>query len=141
MRSSTRGGPRVSSPPSERDAILSVYHELDVFDDVRDGVGRLRDAGYDCYVVSNGNPEMLDSMVDHADIRDLLDGVVSADEVGVFKPDAEIYRHAAARTATPSTRSPTHRRLVRRVRGDARRYAGCLVADDRPREDFAATAR
>ncbi|ELZ94584.1 haloacid dehalogenase type II [Haloferax sulfurifontis] len=91
----------VSVPASERDEILSVYHELDVFDDVRDAVGRLRDAGYDCYVVSNGNPEMLDSMVDHADIRDLLDGVVSADEVGVFKPDAELYRHAAARTGTP----------------------------------------
>ncbi|ELZ55467.1 MULTISPECIES: haloacid dehalogenase type II [unclassified Haloferax] len=91
----------VSVSASERDEILSVYHELDVFDDVRDAVGRLRDAGYDCYVVSNGNPEMLDSMVDHADIRDLLDGVVSADEVAVFKPDAELYRHAAARTGTP----------------------------------------
>ncbi|WP_411964243.1 haloacid dehalogenase type II [Haloferax sp. YSMS24] len=86
---------------SERDEILAVYHELDVFDDVRDSIERLRDAGYACYVVSNGNPEMLDSMVDHANIRRLLDGIVSADEVEVFKPDAELYRHAAARTGTP----------------------------------------
>ncbi|KAB1187728.1 MULTISPECIES: haloacid dehalogenase type II [Haloferax] len=85
---------------TERDEILAVYHELDVFDDVRDSIERLRDAGYACYVVSNGNPEMLDSMVDHANIRDLLDGIVSADEVEVFKPDAELYRHAAARTGT-----------------------------------------
>ena len=86
---------------SERDEILAVYHELDVFDDVRDGLEALRDAGYDCYVVSNGNPEMLESMVDHADIGDLLEDTVSADEVETFKPDAEIYRHAAARTGTP----------------------------------------
>jgi len=85
----------------ERDEILAVYHELDVFTDVRDGMEALRDAGYDLYVVSNGNPEMLSSMVDHADIGDLIKDTVSADEVQTFKPDAELYRHAAARTGTP----------------------------------------
>jgi 2-haloacid dehalogenase len=85
----------------ERDEILAVYHELDVFEDVRDGIERLRDGGYDCYVVSNGNPEMLASMVEHAAIGDLLEDTISADEVETFKPDAELYRHAAARTGTP----------------------------------------
>jgi 2-haloacid dehalogenase len=85
----------------ERDEILAVYHELDVFDDVRDGIERLREGGFDCYVVSNGNPAMLDSMVDHADIGDIIEDTISADEVETFKPDAEIYRHAAARTGTP----------------------------------------
>lgn len=86
---------------NERDEILAVYHELDVFDDVREGIERLYDGGYRCYVVSNGNPEMLASMVKHADIEDLLEDTISADEVETFKPDAEIYRHAAARTGTP----------------------------------------
>jgi len=86
---------------TERDEILAVYHELDVFDDVRDGVGRLVDAGYDCYVVSNGNPEMLASMVDHAGIEDLISETISADAVETFKPAAELYRHAAVRTETP----------------------------------------
>lgn len=86
---------------AERDEILAVYHELDVFDDVRSGLEALTDAGYDCYVVSNGNPEMLASMVEHADIGDLLEDTVSADEVETFKPAAELYRHAAARTGTP----------------------------------------
>ncbi len=86
---------------AERDEILAVYHELDVFDDVRDGIEQLRDDGYACYVVSNGNPAMLSSMVQHADIEDLLEDTISADEVRTFKPDAELYRHAAARTGTP----------------------------------------
>ena len=86
---------------TKREEILSVYHELDVFPDVREGMARLRDAGYDLYVVSNGNPEMLDSMVSHADIGELLEDTISADEVETFKPDAELYRHAAARTGTP----------------------------------------
>jgi len=85
----------------DRDEILAVYHELDVFDDVRDAIERLRAAGYDCYVVSNGNPEMLESMVAHAGIGDLVADTVSAAEVETFKPAADLYRHAAGRTGTP----------------------------------------
>lgn len=85
----------------DRDAILAVYHELDVFDDVKSGIERLRDGGYDCYVISNGDPDMLQSMVEHAGIDDLLNDWISADEVEMYKPHAEIYRHGAARTGTP----------------------------------------
>jgi 2-haloacid dehalogenase len=85
----------------ERDEILAVYHELDVFDDVREGLEALTDAGYDCYILSNGNPEMLDSLVDHCGIDDLLADTISADEVELFKPHAGLYRHAAERTGTP----------------------------------------
>ncbi|QSW99744.1 haloacid dehalogenase type II [Haloterrigena alkaliphila] len=85
----------------ERDEVLAVYHELEVFDDVRDGIERLHEGGYDCYVVSNGDPDMLSSMVAHAGIDDLLADTISADEVETFKPAAELYRHAAARTGTP----------------------------------------
>jgi 2-haloacid dehalogenase len=86
---------------SEREAILEAYHDLDVFGDVRDGIERLRDGGYDCYVVSNGNPAMLDSMVESAGIGGLIEDTVSADEIRTFKPKAELYRHAAERTGTP----------------------------------------
>ncbi|AEH35970.1 haloacid dehalogenase type II [Halopiger xanaduensis] len=85
----------------ERDEVLAVYHELEVFDDVRDGLEALVDVGYDCYILSNGNPEMLESLVEHADIDDLLADTISADEIETFKPNAELYRHGAARTGTP----------------------------------------
>jgi 2-haloacid dehalogenase len=91
----------IDLPADERDEILAVYHELDVFDDVRDGMERLDRAGFDLYVLSNGDPEMLASMVDHAGIGDLVKDTVSADEIETFKPATELYRHAAARTGTP----------------------------------------
>jgi 2-haloacid dehalogenase len=40
-------------------------------------------------------------MVEHAGIADLLEDTISAHEVETFKPAAELYRHAAARTGTP----------------------------------------
>lgn len=94
----------VEMSTEERDDILSTYHELSVFEDVRDGIGRLREGGYDVYVVSNGNPEMLHSMVTHADIEDLIVDTISAHEISTFKPAPAIYRHGAARTGTPIDR-------------------------------------
>jgi 2-haloacid dehalogenase len=94
----------VDLSPAAVDEILSVYLDLDAFDDVRPGIERLRDAGYEVWVVSNGDPRMLDAMVEHADLADLVAGTVSADEVRTFKPHSRIYRHAAARTGTPVDR-------------------------------------
>ncbi|MFB6310595.1 MAG: HAD family hydrolase, partial [Salinirussus sp.] len=74
---------------------------LSVFDDVRPAMQRLVDAGFDCYVISNGDPEMLEAMVEHVGIGDVIEDAISADEVETFKPAAEIYRHGAARTGTP----------------------------------------
>jgi 2-haloacid dehalogenase len=98
---SALGARGIDLTEDERDEILSVYHELDVFADVRGGMERLGEMGYDLYVLSNGNPEMLSSMVEHADIGDLLTDTISADEVETFKPDEKLYRHAAGRTDTP----------------------------------------
>lgn len=85
----------------ERDEVLSVYHKLDVFEDIHDGLKRLTDSGYDCYIVSNGTPEMLESLVEQADIGEYIEETISADEVRIYKPAPEPYRQAAARTGTP----------------------------------------
>jgi 2-haloacid dehalogenase len=91
----------VNLDEDEHEEICSTYHDLDVFEDVHGGLERLRDAGYDCYVVSNGDEEMLDSMVEHADIDDLTEAAINADEVQRFKPSPDLYRHAADRIGTP----------------------------------------
>lgn len=85
----------------EREEILSTYHDLDVFDDVHGGMERLRDAGYDLYVLSNGNEAMLESLVEFAELGDLVEEAISADEVERYKPAAEPYRHAAEKIGTP----------------------------------------
>lgn len=90
----------IDADAETREEILAVYHDLEVFDDVRDGMERLGEA-YDLYVLSNGNPEMLESMIDIADIGGLIEGFVSADEIATYKPAAELYEHAADRTDTP----------------------------------------
>lgn len=78
--------------------ILSVFHHLDVFDDVYRCFRDLDEAGYDLYIVSNGNPAVLDSMVERADIRPFVEDTISADGIETYKPAGSFYRHAAERT-------------------------------------------
>lgn len=92
--------------PEIRETIhRTVYEErLAVFEDVPEGIRRIVDAGYAVYVVSNGSPAMLKHLVEAADLEGTVSDAISADEVETFKPDPEIYRHAAARTGTPIDR-------------------------------------
>jgi len=90
-------------PADVRDRIRREVYEkrITVFEDVTDGIGRIVDVGYDVYVLSNGNPEMLRHLVEAADLGELISDTISADEIETYKPDPAIYRHAASRIGTP----------------------------------------
>ncbi len=81
----------------EVDDILGVFHELDVFDDVRPCMETIVGQDYDVFIASNGNEELLQSMIERANIDDLVVDTVSANEIEVYKPDLEFYRHVANR--------------------------------------------
>lgn len=83
----------------------TVYEDrLAVFEDVAPGLERLVDGGYPVYIVSNGDPGMLDHLVEAAKLEGIIGDAISADEVERYKPEPTIYRHAAARTGTPVDR-------------------------------------
>lgn len=84
----------------EIDEVVSVFYELDIFDDVRDSFEALAEAGYDQYILSNGNPDLLKAMVDRADIDEFVVDTISANEIRTYKPAIEFYRHAEKRTNT-----------------------------------------
>ncbi len=79
----------------------AVYHDLDPFPDVAPGFERLADAGYQPSVCSNGNPEMLDSLVESAGIENAVAQLVSAHEIRTLKPARELYEHAASEIGHP----------------------------------------
>ena len=92
----------VRPPPARIDEALTIYHDLQPFADVRSGIIRLRDMGYPVHVVSNGDPDMLQSLLKDANIEDVVSGVVSVHEIRRYKPAVEIYQHAAARMSLPT---------------------------------------
>ena len=87
-----------------RDRLMSSYLELDAYPEVKDVLGRLKGAGVKCAILSNGTPDMLAAAVRNADIGDLLDGVLSADDVGIFKPHPSVYQLAVDRLGVEAGR-------------------------------------
>lgn len=90
-----------SLPNDEVDTIAEIFSKLDVYDDVSGTIHELSAAGFDCYIISNGNPNLLDSIVRRADIEGVLAGIVSADEIETYKPARAFYEYSAQQTNTP----------------------------------------
>jgi len=78
-----------------RERLMGIYRILDAYAEVPRMLERLRDAGMKTAILSNGAPAMLDSAVDNAGIRGLLDAVLSIESCGIYKPDPQVYQMAS----------------------------------------------
>jgi len=74
--------------------LLESYRILSAYPEVPPMLRSLRAAGIPAAILSNGSPWMLESAVAAAGIGELLDAVLSVEEVGVFKPDPRVYKLA-----------------------------------------------
>jgi 2-haloacid dehalogenase len=83
--------------PALRQRLMDLYLTLAVFPEVADTLRRLKAAGLKTAILSNGSPAMLASAVEGNGLGELLDAVISVEEVGVFKPDPRVYQHALNR--------------------------------------------
>ena len=77
--------------PARRERLMDLYLTLSAFPEVRETLRQLRQAGFATAILSNGSPAMLDSAVRDAGLHDLLDAVLSADAVQVFKTHPRVY--------------------------------------------------
>ena len=83
--------------PERHQRLMDAYLTLDTFPDVRPGLETLKRQGVRLAILSNGEPGMLRAAAQHAGILPLLDEVISAEEVGTFKPSPVVYELASAR--------------------------------------------
>jgi len=77
--------------PDLRDRLLQLYWELAAYAEVPSMLAALKGAGLRTAILSNGSPEMLGGAVESAGIGDVLDAVLSVEQVGVFKPHRSVY--------------------------------------------------
>jgi len=77
----------------QRKGLMSLYRVLPAFDDVKEGLTRLKEAGFRLFAFSNGAAEALEVLLNNAGIRDLFLGVVSVDDIKSFKPNPAVYGH------------------------------------------------
>ena len=83
---------------ADQQSLLAAYRELPAYDDVREALRDLKDAGCRNYAFSNGEPADLEYLLAHAGLDSVLDGIVSVHDVQSYKPDPDVYAYFLATT-------------------------------------------
>ena len=78
------------SDPDLRNDLMLLYSTIEPYPDARPCLAELASLKYRTAILSNGTPEMLASAVSAARLKDLVEVVVSVEEVGVYKPDPRV---------------------------------------------------
>ena len=85
-----------------RRSLLDAYLQLSPFADARVTLERL--APRPRWILSNGTRAMLDPLIAHTGLDDVLDGTLSVDEAGIYKPSPRVYQLAVDRLRLPASR-------------------------------------
>lgn len=80
----------LSSSEASEERLMQAYLTLPTFPEVRPALERLA-RQYTLAVLSNGSPDMLDTVVRVGNLDPYFSHILSADEVGVYKPDPRVY--------------------------------------------------
>jgi 2-haloacid dehalogenase len=75
-----------------RERLMELYLTLGAYPEVPNTLKRLKEAGMKLAILSNGTPAMLAAAAANAGIADLLDAVLSVDEVKIYKPHPSVYK-------------------------------------------------
>lgn len=81
--------------------LLAHYRQLAAFSDAIPAIDVLRVAGHTVVAFSNGVEATVRALLDHAGVLSHLDGVISVDDLGTFKPDPDVYTYLAQRMNRP----------------------------------------
>jgi 2-haloacid dehalogenase len=93
---------RVVAGEGAKAALVDEYRKLSMFPEVAEALATLARAR-PLAILSNGEPGMLDAVVDHNGIRDLFrGGILSVHPAGVFKPHPSVYRLAEEKLGVPA---------------------------------------
>ena len=84
--------------------LRAAYRSLHAYPEVPEMLAALRTAGMPRAILSNGDQGMLDIGVCAAGIADGLDALLSAETVGVYKPDPRVYQIAVDHFGVPADR-------------------------------------
>ena len=74
--------------------ILSAFGELPAHEDVKAALDAVRHAGATAVLLTNGSRANTEKLVAGAGLSDLVDDVISIEDIQVWKPQAAVYREA-----------------------------------------------
>src|SRR5438034_10527014 len=83
--------------PAKKKQLMDSYLSLAAFPDVKPGLEALKKQGVKLAILSNGEPKMLEAAAKSAGISDVLDDIISVEDVKIFKVSPRVYNFAPER--------------------------------------------
>ncbi|MBQ0756010.1 MAG: haloacid dehalogenase type II [Amphritea sp.] len=90
----------VSLSTEQQGFLMAQYQQLQAYADVVPGIESLKAQGHYCVAFSNGPAAKVKELLGNAGVLELLDDVVSVDEISRYKPDPAVYLHLLKRTGS-----------------------------------------
>ncbi len=76
-----------------KQSLMQAYRVLPAYEDVKQSLQLLDDKGYRLFALSNGLADAVQQLLEHAEIDQYFEGVVSVDSLQTFKPNPDVYHH------------------------------------------------
>jgi len=80
-------------------ALMAEYRRLATFPEIRSVLSML--GHLKLAILSNGSPDMLEAVVTHNGLDEVLDAVISVDALKIYKPDPRVYQLALLELNVP----------------------------------------
>ncbi|MGH9088909.1 MAG: haloacid dehalogenase type II [Acidimicrobiales bacterium] len=92
----------IDAKPDVAERVLSGFDEMVPHPDVRPALSALAAAGIPALCLTNGSAQVVQRLVDQADLGPLVSEVLSVADAGHWKPRPEPYRYAAGVAGVPA---------------------------------------
>jgi len=76
-----------------KQSLLQSYRVLPAYEDVKQSLQVVSDKGYRLFALSNGLADVVQQLLEHAEINHFFEGVVSVDSIQTYKPNPDVYHH------------------------------------------------
>ena len=90
---------------STKQELMQVYRVLPAFDDVKSSLQMVSEKGFRLYAFSNGVADAVQGLLEHAEIDQYFEGVVSVDSIKTYKPNPDVYQFFLESTASEAGNS------------------------------------
>jgi 2-haloacid dehalogenase len=86
----------------QAEALMDEYLNLAPYPDVPDALPKLRQGGRKLAILTNGSPDMIETLVKNRGLQASFDAVLSVDGLKVFKPSPRVYQLAVDTLRVPA---------------------------------------
>ena len=91
----------ISFSKVEAKETLSTIKKLPAHQDVKPGLLKLKENGFQLKAISNGSQEVLEAQLAYAELNSLFDEIISVEKFQTYKPNQKVYRQIQPKSIQP----------------------------------------